>query len=173
MSVIHLAGGCFWGMEEAFRGMPGVIHTECGYANGHIDLEPTYEDVCRGDTGYVEAVRVDYDPGMISLEDILSAFFFLIDPERADGQGNDIGPQYGTAVFWSDTDSARRVWAFFMEERKHHDVFHTRAEPLYSYHRAEDYHQRYLFRNPCGYCHIPRCKIDVLHSLCSSKNARD
>lgn len=165
MSVIHLAGGCFWGMEAAFRRIPGVVSVECGYANGDIELTPSYEDVCRGDTGYVEAIRVEYDPDIRPLEDLLAVFFFLIEPERADGQGNDIGPQYGTAVFWSDKDTARRVWGYFMEERKGHEEFHTRAEPLYSYHRAEEYHQDYLGRNPGGYCHIPAYKTELLSTL--------
>ena len=168
MSAVHLAGGCFWGMEAALRRLPGITDTECGYANGRIDLDPTYEDVCRGDTGYVEAVKVDYDPDTIQLEDILSVFFFLIDPTRDDGQGNDVGTQYRTAVFWSDTDSARRIWAYFIGERKNHKRFFTRAEPLYSYHRAEEYHQGYLERNPEGYCHIPRYKMDILSNLLSS-----
>ncbi len=107
MSVIFLAGGCFWGLEHAFRMVPGIISTECGYVNGDPHLIPDYLLVCSGRYGYREAVRVEYDPGKRSLESILSAFFLLIDPTQERRQGNDIGIQYQTGVYWSTMDPRR------------------------------------------------------------------
>ena len=161
---MYLAGGCFWGLEQAFRGVPGVISTLCGYANGDPHFIPDYMLVCSGRFGYAEAVRVVYDPSVIPLDGILSAFFFLIDPEQADGQGNDRGIQYRTGVYWVDEDSGRIIRDRMSEESSNHAEFHTECGPLTFWSPAEDYHQRYLERNPGGYCHIPAWKIGLLAS---------
>ncbi len=164
-SEIYLAGGCFWGLEKAFSVMRGVVDTECGYANGDPHFIPDYMLVCSGRFGYRETVRVRYDPETIPLERILWAFFFLIDPTQEHRQGNDVGIQYQTGIYWTDDDSAETVRRYVSEESSKYPEFHTEIGPLTFYARAEDYHQGYLDRNPCGYCHIPREKIEILRLL--------
>ena len=95
---IYFAGGCFWGVEEYFSGVPGVLRTQTGYANGH-QAHPTYEAVCTGKTGHAETVRVEYQPETIGLEQLLELFFAVIDPVSVNRQGPDIGPQYRTGIF--------------------------------------------------------------------------
>ncbi len=110
MAVLYFAGGCFWGIEHAFRQLDGVLGTTAGYANGHVD-NPTYCDVKHGDTGHRETVEVVYDPSVVSVQTLLKAFFILIDPERDDGQGNDIGDQYRTGVYYpADSDPPGGIW---------------------------------------------------------------
>ena len=167
---VFLAGGCFWGIERAFEGMRGVVSTECGYANGDPRFEPDYMLVYSGRFGYREAVRVVYDPSETSLVDLLHAFFFLIDPEQERGQGNDIGVQYRTGVYWNDPSDEEVVVAVFESERPRHREFHTEAGPLTHWTPAEEHHQRYLDRNPGGYCHIPVWKIEMLWSMPSATN---
>ena len=163
--TIHLAGGCFWGLEKAFEDLSGILSTECGYANGDPHLEPDYMLVCSGKFGYRETVRLEYDPGAISLEDILSVFFFLIDPTQVMRQGNDIGIQYQTGVYWSDPDSESVVRRVFSDQESRHDEFHVEMGPLTQWFPAEAYHQRYLDRNPGGYCHIPVWKMVAIREL--------
>ena len=138
--IIHLAGGCFWGLEKAFEDLPGILSTECGYANGDPHLEPDYMLVCSGKFGYRETVRLEYDPGTISLEDILSVFFFLIDPTQVMRQGNDIGIQYQTGVYWSDPDSEGVVRKVFSDQESRNDEFHVEMGPLTQWFPAEAYH---------------------------------
>ncbi|MDO5852918.1 MAG: peptide-methionine (S)-S-oxide reductase MsrA [Thermoplasmata archaeon] len=165
MSVIHLAGGCFWGLEKAFQDLPGVISTECGYANGDPHFVPDYMLVCSGRYGYREAVRVEYDPSEVSLGDLLAAFFYLIDPTQERRQGNDVGIQYQTGVYWSDPGTEDIVRRVFAEQSSIYPEFHTEMGPLTFWSPAEPYHQRYLDRNPGGYCHIPVWKMDALKEL--------
>lgn len=165
MSVIHLAGGCFWGLEKAFEGLPGIVSTQCGYANGDPHFVPDYMLVCSGRYGYREAVRVEYDPCAISLEEVLSSFFYLIDPTQERGQGNDVGEQYRTGVYWSDEASEKVVRKAFEEQSKRHAEFYTEMGPLTGWTPAEAEHQKYLDRNPSGYCHIPQLKIEALRMM--------
>ena len=165
MKEIYLAGGCFWGIEEMFRGADGVISTQCCYVNGDSRLIPDYMLVCSGKFGYREAVRVEYDPGVLPLERILEAFFMAIDPEQGNGQGNDIGTQYHTGVYWTDAESEHAVREFMSEESGKHREFHTECGPLMSFSPAEDGHQKYLMRNPSGYCHISRGQMDAVKGL--------
>ncbi|MCL2147718.1 MAG: peptide-methionine (S)-S-oxide reductase MsrA [Methanomassiliicoccaceae archaeon] len=167
MSVIYLAGGCFWGLEKAFSVIKGVTGTECGYANGHRLLTPDYMTVCSGRFGYCEAVKVCYDPRAVSLESLLEAFFMVIDPSQQDRQGNDRGIQYRTGVYWTDERSGKAVTAYFEKERGRHPEFHTEACPLENYSPAEGYHQRYLDKNPGGYCHIPGEEIERIRRMFS------
>ena len=162
---IYLAGGCFWGLEAAFKGLKGVVSTECGYANGDPHFIPDYMLVCSGRFGYVETVKVVYNPDVLPLEGILWAFFFLIDSTQENRQGNDRGIQYRTGVYWTDEDSGKRIILYFERESPKHSDFFTEAGPLTFYSPAEDYHQDYLDRNPAGYCHIPREKIEILRRL--------
>lgn len=160
MNEIVLAGGCFWGIQKAFSSLRGIISTECGYANGDPRIVPDYRAVCSGKHGFAEAVRIQYD--RIRLEDVLSAFFLLIDPTRADGQGNDIGVQYRTGIYWTDGGSAKIVKQVLEEQASRYEEFHTECGPLENWTRAEDYHQDYLDRNPNGYCHIPAWKLELV-----------
>ena len=177
MSVVHLAGGCFWGLERALEGIPGIVSTECGYANGDPHYIPDYMLVCSGRFGYREAVRVGYDPSVLSLEDLLAVFLFLIDPTQERRQGNDVGIQYQTGVYWSDPQSEATVREVLLREAPRYPEFHVECGPLTQWTRAEEYHQRYLDRNPGGYCHIEPWKMEMARELlsrrcsCSHSNA--
>lgn len=168
-SELYLAGGCFWGLEKALSGMDGVLSTECGYANGDPHLVPDYMLVCSGRFGYREAVRVTYDPDTVPLETILQAFFILIDPTQERRQGNDVGIQYQTGIYWTDDETGRRVMRYVSEEAARHSEFHTETGPLTYYSPAEDYHQGYLDRNPGGYCHITPAKMESVRRLSRGK----
>ena len=162
---IYLAGGCFWGLERAFEDLRGVVSTECGYANGDPHFVPDYMLVCSGRYGYRETVRVVYDSGEVSLEDILRCFLFLIDPTQERRQGNDVGVQYQTGVYWTDPGDEGVVRRSFDEESSKYPEFHVEAGPLTFWSPAEEYHQKYLDRNPGGYCHIPLWKIALLDTV--------
>ena len=116
MKTIYLAGGCFWGMQKFFDQFDGVIRTEVGYANGP-DEAPSYQDVCRS-SGHAETVRVDYDPGVISLADLLNYYFMVIDPLSVNKQGNDRGIQYRTGVYYTDEAQLPAIRAVFARERE-------------------------------------------------------
>ena len=155
MSTIYLAGGCFWGMQKFFDQFEGVFSTQVGYANGP-DRAPTYEEVCR-DSGHAETVRVDYDETRMSLERLLDFYFMVIDPLSVNRQGHDEGIQYRTGVFYTE-DYQRPVIekVFAREEQKAGRSLAVLLEPLRNFFPAEEYHQKYLEKNPGGYCHIPQ-----------------
>lgn len=169
--VIYLAGGCFWGMEKLAGALPGVFDAVSGYANGTTEATPTYELVCKGGTGFKETVRVVYDPAVIRLEQILRAYFLVIDPAVYNQQGNDRGTQYQTGVYFSDTDSEAIVERVFTEEMKKHEVFAVEHGPLVNFYDAEEYHQDYLQKNTGGYCHIPQVEIDDVVALITAENS--
>lgn len=151
---IYLAGGCFWGVEEYFSLISGVVDAVSGYANGHVD-NPSYEDVCRGDTGHAETVRVTYDPRVVSLQTLVAQLFEIIDPTSANRQGNDVGNQYRTGVYYTDEADLPAIEAVFAEERLRHDrPVVTELEPLACFFPAEEHHQDHLRKNPGGYCHV-------------------
>jgi peptide methionine sulfoxide reductase msrA/msrB len=158
-SVIYLAGGCFWGTEKLFAQIDGVTDTTVGYANGTI-LNPTYELVCAGNTGYKETVRVTYDPAVTNLETILGAYFTVIDPTVRNKQGNDLGTQYQTGVYYSDGESQRIAAKVMDAERQKHASFQVELGPLVNFWPAEEYHQDYLKKHPNGYCHISDAEIE-------------
>ncbi|MDR1690784.1 MAG: peptide-methionine (S)-S-oxide reductase MsrA [Candidatus Methanoplasma sp.] len=166
-SVIYLAGGCFWGLEKALSVIRGVTDTECGYANGYDRIIPDYLTVCSGRFGYCEAVRVMYDPDIVSLHSLLDVFFMVIDPTLLNRQGNDRGIQYRTGIYWTDEDSERIVREYVEAERKKHSEFHTEAGPLQNFIVAEECHQDYLDKKPDGYCHIPRDQIENIRKMFS------
>ncbi|MBS3956483.1 MAG: peptide-methionine (S)-S-oxide reductase MsrA [Clostridiales bacterium] len=154
MATIYLAGGCFWGVEKLMASVRGVSSTEAGYANGTTD-SPTYRDVVTGRTGYAETVRVDYDPSFAPLPFLLEIFFEAIDPTSLNRQGNDVGTQYRTGVYYSDPADLpfiERSVAKLQEQFAEPVV--VEVEPLGAYVSAEEYHQDYLDKNPGGYCHI-------------------
>ncbi len=162
--VIYLCGGCFWGTERVFQILDGVIETEVGYANGHT-LSPTYEEVCRHNTGYRECVRITYDPRKVSTETILTAYFMCVDPTRDDGQGGDIGEQYLLGVYYRDDELKGPVTDFLEKEKEKYPEFHVDNKPLEVFYEAEEYHQDYLIKNPTGYCHITKVEMDEVRKL--------
>ena len=151
---IYFAGGCFWGVEEYFSRIPGVTETSVGYANGHTP-RPTYREVCDGDTGHAEAVLVRYDPLRVSLDLLARQFFKIIDPTSVNRQGNDVGTQYRTGIYYNDAADRNVLAVIMAEEQRHHSApLAVELAPLESWWLAEDYHQKYLKKNPSGYCHI-------------------
>ncbi|PAV09481.1 peptide-methionine (R)-S-oxide reductase MsrB [Methanocorpusculum parvum] len=163
--VIYLAGGCFWGMEKLMRSTPGVIRTTAGYANGKTGVIPDYETVSSGRSGYRETVRVEYDPAKVSLDALLFAFFRVIDPTVENRQGNDHGTQYQTGIYFADEASKNTVMRIAEIERERHPAFKVEIGPLQSFYEAEEYHQRYLEKNPGGYCHIGRTAFEEANRM--------
>lgn len=153
------AAGCFWGVEELIRKVPGVLDTEVGYTGGQSE-NPTYETVKTGRTGHAEAIQVTYDPAKISYEQLLKLFFQLHDPTTLNRQGNDTGTQYRSAIFYGDEAErliAERVKRLEDECGRWPRPVTTTLEPLNAFYSAESYHQDYLQRNPGGYtCHFWR-----------------
>ena len=159
---IVLAGGCFWAVEHLYRQLPGVLSAHSGYANGRKAEWADYEKVCTGLTGFREAVQVTYDPAVISLRRLLFVFFNIIDPAMYHRQGMDMGSQYQSGVYWSDEADAETVLAVAEIERPGRPGFCTELEPLRLFCLAEEYHQRYLEKNPGGYCHVSPKKMQLL-----------
>lgn len=152
--TIHLAGGCFWGVEEYYRRLKGVTNTSVGHAQGHTE-NPTYKEVCTGTTGYVEAVEVSFDTRIISLNQILDHLFRMIDPTILNRQGNDIGTQYRTGIYTSNENDYLIAKDFVANRQSfYNEPIVTEVEMLVNYHLAEPMHQMYLEVNPQGYCHI-------------------
>ncbi len=154
LKEIYFAGGCFWGVEEYFSRVPGVHDVTSGYANGNTE-NPGYEAVCSGATGYAETVHIKYDPSIISLKTLTEQLFKIINPTSLNRQGNDMGSQYRTGVYYVNVSDKEIVQAVFDDEQKRYDKkIVTELMPLKSYYLAEEYHQNYLVKNPEGYCHI-------------------
>lgn len=154
MKQIYFAGGCFWGAEKYLSLIPGVAYTEVGYANGKTK-NPSYEAVCRENTGHAETVRVEYDPNEVSLPFLLELFYDAIDPTTVNRQGGDVGVQYRTGIYYTDEDDRPVVDASIrnLQQRLSKPVA-IEVMPLVNYYPAEEYHQKYLDKNPGGYCHI-------------------
>ncbi len=151
--VITLGGGCFWCTEAVFELVEGVLAVESGYCNGHV-MNPSYEQVCSGDTGHNEVVRVSFDAERISLREILEIFFVAHDPTTLNRQGNDAGTQYRSGIYWHTPEQeavAQAVLAELNEQLKGRVVTEIQREDNYS--RAEAYHQHYFAQHPGqGYC---------------------
>lgn len=154
MKEIYLAGGCFWGVEEYFSRIEGVVDTDVGYANG-TKLEPTYKEVCTGLTGHSETTYVKYDESIVTLEHLIQRLFRIIDPTLLNRQGGDIGNQYRTGIYYTDEADVKTIVKVKDEEqKKYKDPIVTEILPLEYYYPAEEYHQDYLKKNPGGYCHV-------------------
>ncbi len=158
--TIYLAGGCFWGMEDLLRQIPGVLQTEAGYTGGHLE-NPRYDDTHDSKSGHAEAVKVVFDPTKLSLETLLAEHFFRMhDPTTLNRQGNDVGTQYRSAIFYFS--DAQRATAEAVKQRvsssgKWKRPVVTEITPAGKWWRAEEYHQAYLQKNPGGYtCHFYR-----------------
>jgi peptide-methionine (S)-S-oxide reductase len=143
-----LAGGCFWCIEAALKELDGVASVVSGYAGGHVE-DPSYEAVCREETGHAEAVQVAFDPETISYRDLLEVFFTIHDPTSLNRQGPDIGTQYRSAVFYHDAEQRETLEAVIEDlEPLYDDDIVTEVEPLDEFYRAEEYHQDYFEKNP-------------------------
>lgn len=154
MREIALAGGCFWGVDEFFSRKEGILTTKSGYSNGH-KLNPTYEEVCTGTTGHAETVYITYDENLINLETILLKFFKVIDPTSMNKQGNDVGTQYRTGIYFiHPEDEAKAIEFIAKMQPKYTKPIVVEVEALSNFFDAEEYHQDYLKKNPRGYCHI-------------------
>jgi len=159
MAIASLAAGCFWGVEEILRQVPGIILTTVGYMGGDLE-NPTYELVKTGKTGHAEAVQIEFDPKKITYEEILKYFFRLHDPTQVNRQQNDVGTQYRSAIFYHDEEQrkvAERVKEAVDKSGKWKAKVATQILPAKKFYKAEDYHQDYLQKNPGGYtCHFLR-----------------
>lgn len=159
---IYFAGGCFWGVEEYFSRIPGVMEAESGYANGHT-ANPSYREVCGGQTGHAETVRVCYDRNKVGLKTLVEQFFKIIDPVSLNRQGNDIGSQYRTGIYYPPgTDLMTIKEVMDQVQRQYKQPLAVELEPLTAFYPAEEDHQDYLKKNPGGYCHI---SFDGLNDL--------
>ena len=155
MKTIYLAGGCFWGVQKYFDQFNGVVSTEVGYANGP-DKAPGYQDVCAG-SGHAETVKIVYDEKQITLTELLKYYFMVIDPLSVNRQGNDRGVQYRTGIYYTSDDQFPEIEAAYQEEeKKTGQKLAVELQPVENYFSAEEYHQKYLDKNPGGYCHIPK-----------------
>lgn len=154
LKEIYLAGGCFWGTEKYLSNIKGIEHTDVGYANGNTE-NPTYEEVCYRNTGHSETVRVLYNPQKISLEVILNLYYDVIDPTSINRQGGDRGVQYRTGIYYVNDDDKEIINQSIKElQTKYDKPIVIEVMQLKNYHLAEEYHQKYLDKNPNGYCHI-------------------
>jgi peptide-methionine (S)-S-oxide reductase len=156
--------GCFWGAEEIYWQMPGVWSTSVGYAGGTTP-NPTYEEVCSGRTGHTEAVRIVFDPKVVSYADLVKTFFEVHDPTQGMRQGNDVGTQYRSAIYWTTDaqkraaeNSKQRYQEALSEARRAAITTEIREAPEFYY--AEEYHQQYLAKNPNGYCGLGGCGVN-------------
>lgn len=154
VETIYLAGGCFWGVEGYMEKVDGVVNVVSGYANGDIE-DPSYEAVVRGDTGYAETVEVKFNPEKTDLIEILLYYFKVVDPTSLNKQGNDVGTQYRSGIFYTDDRQVADIEKVVdAEAEKYKKDIVVEVLPLENFYEAEDYHQDYLKKNPGGYCHI-------------------
>ena len=155
VKTIYLAGGCFWGVQRFFDQFDGVVETEVGYANGPTE-NPSYYKVCAG-SGHAETLRLVYDETRISLTQLLDYFFMAVDPLAVNRQGPDAGLQYRSGVYYTETDQLPEIEARMQQEaEKLGQPLAVELKPLANFYPAEENHQKYLEKNPGGYCHIPR-----------------
>lgn len=155
--TITLGGGCFWCVEAVYEQVEGVVAVESGYSNGHVK-NPTYQQVCGGDTGHVEVVRVTYDPARITLRQVLEIFFVVHDPTTLNRQGNDVGTQYRSGIYVESAEQqqvAQEVLKELAASGVYRSPIVTEVVPLANYSKAEAYHQHYFAQHPDqGYCAI-------------------
>jgi methionine-S-sulfoxide reductase len=159
LEIATLAGGCFWGMEDLFRKIPGVVNTEVGYTGGKTP-NATYKDVKTGSTNHAESLQIEFDPSKLSYEDLLLFFFRVHDPTTLNQQGNDIGTQYRSAIFYH-SDAQKKTAEKVIERVNKSGAWKkpvvTQLVPATEFYIAEDYHQDYLEKEPNGYtCHYIR-----------------
>lgn len=153
--TIYLAGGCYWGAQKFLDNVKGVVETEVGFANGFVEA-PSYDQVKHTETGHAETVRTVYDDAVISLGKLLDYFYMILDPTTVDQQGEDIGHQYRTGVYFVDEADVPEIDASLERLQAKYEaplqIEHCKLDCFYT---AEEYHQKYLDKNPGGYCHVP------------------
>ncbi len=154
MQKATFAAGCFWGVEQRFAQMPGVIATVVGYTGGHI-TDPSYEDVCHGDTGHAESIQISFDPKIVSYKNLLEYFWDMHNPTTINRQGPDIGSQYRSAIFYHDDQQLQQA----LESKQRQETngryqlpIVTEMSPLSIFYPAEEYHQQYLTKNGINHC---------------------
>ena len=154
MKKIVLAGGCFWGVEAYFKRVKGILATRSGYSNGKSE-KVTYEEVCTGKTGHVEACYLEYDEKILSLRMILNHLFRIIDPTSLNKQGGDIGTQYRTGIYYTEMEDKKIIELYVEDQKKNYSKpIVVEVKKLDKFYDAEEFHQEYLEKNPSGYCHI-------------------
>lgn len=152
--TVVVAGGCYWGVEEYYRRLEGIIDTQVGFAQGHTE-NPNYEEVCAADTNHAEVVFLSYNPAAISLEAILDHLFRIIDPTSLNKQGNDVGTQYRCGVYYTTDDEKQTITDFIKQKQADYKrPIVVEVEHLNTFWSADEYHQKYLVKNPSGYCHV-------------------
>ena len=158
MTIATVGAGCFWGVEQAFREMPGVTATAVGYAGGLVE-NPTYEQVCSGRSGHAEVVQVEFDAGRVSYDELLKLFWSIHDPTQTNRQGPDVGEQYRSVIFYDSADQQRAATES-KEALESAGTFRkpiaTKIEPAPTFWRAEDYHQQYLAGRGQAGCSLPQ-----------------
>jgi peptide-methionine (S)-S-oxide reductase len=156
METATFGAGCFWGVEETFRQVPGVVETTVGYLGGHTQ-NPTYQDVCTDETGHAEVVQVKYDPAKVTYDQLLEVFWSNHDPTTLNRQGPDFGTQYRSAIFFHSPEQEREARAS-KEKMQASGRFRrpivTEIAPASTFYPAEDYHQKYLAKRGLSHCHI-------------------
>ena len=168
---IYLAGGCFWGAEHYLKQIRGVVSTETGYANGHLE-NPTYQQVYTDTTGFAETVHVVYDPAQIQLSFLLELYFKAINPTSLNRQGEDSGTRYRTGVYYTDpADLPVIEQVFASEQQKLTAPLAVEKLPLNNFFKAEEYHQGYLDKNPAGYCHLPQTLFEFARKANRTKDS--
>jgi len=158
-AIVTLAGGCFWCIETVFNRLRGVESAVSGYMGGHV-LDPTYKDICNGDTGHAEVVQITFDPDVIAYRDLLDVFFTIHDPTQLNRQGNDVGTQYRSAIFWHTLEQkveAEAVIAELTASKQFGAPIVTEVAEATTFYPAEDYHQRYYEQNS----YQPYCQFVV------------
>ncbi|HEY4696029.1 MAG TPA: peptide-methionine (S)-S-oxide reductase MsrA [Candidatus Hydromicrobium sp.] len=150
-------GGCFWCLEEIFLQIKGVKNVESGYAGGFKE-NPSYKEVCSGETGHAEVVKIEFDHGTVSYSQLLEVFFYIHDPTTLNRQGNDVGEQYRSVIFFTSAEQEKTARAFINSLKKkkiYSNPIVTEIKPMDKYYRAEDYHQKYFYSNPSQpYCQL-------------------
>ena len=155
MNLATFGGGCFWGVEHLFRQQRGVLDVTCGYMGGCVP-NPSYEEVCSDQTGHAEVVQVRFDPAVVSYEELLHVFWSIHDPTTPNRQGNDVGTQYRSIIFYHTPQqelSARKIMQKLEGERRFSAPITTHLCPAQPFYPAEEYHQRYFEKNPSATCH--------------------
>jgi len=162
--TLVLGGGCFWCTEAAYELVPGVKDVVSGYSGGHVK-NPSYQEVCTGTTGHAEVIRIEYDPAVVSIERLLELFWVVHDPTTLNRQGNDIGPQYRSVIYYAnDAQKQAAEAARAAAQKDFGDPIVTEITPLGVFYKAEGYHQDYFRKNPNeGYCrYVVRSKVDKM-----------
>jgi len=174
LEIATLGGGCFWCVEACYQRLKGVKSVESGYAGGKSE-NPTYKEVCSGKSDHAEVTQVHFDPAVLSYEELLRVFFIIHDPTTLNRQGNDVGTQYRSVIFYHDTkqkETAEKVIKDVNETKYYSDPVVTEVSPFKKFYKAEEYHQNYFNENPEeGYCkYVVKSKVDKFLKLFKDKS---